>query len=237
MAEAIRAEVPPNALPPATTLTGKSVGKLYAEVEKLWPAIRFVNADGRKLQYTAVVETELGKMEIRLLPDLAPNHVRSFIALAKAGYYDGLLFETREGDALGKDVPRLIAGGSPEGDGNDMGSVGYWLVPEILKPEVAAQRGVKHQPGSVGMRRGLSPDTAGCRFYITLMDAPMLDGEFTIFGQVTRGLEVAERIFAQPVHEGQDLTARFVKPPRIEGVRILAQPLEKGEAKPDNDKR
>jgi peptidyl-prolyl cis-trans isomerase B (cyclophilin B) len=234
LSQAIRPEPLPNALPPAQTITGKSIGKLYTEVEKLWPGIRFQTPDGKPLDYTATIDTELGPIEIRLFPEVAPNHVRSFVALARAGYYDSLFFETREGNALTQDSPRVIAAGSPEGDGNDTGSIGYWLLPEILRPDVAAQRSIRHQPGTVGARRGAQPDSASCRFYIALSEAPLWDGEFTIFGQVTRGLEVAEKIFAQPAHDNPGGAAPFVKPPRIEKVTISSQPLESGGRKPEN---
>ncbi len=207
-------------------MAGKSTGKLFLDVMKRWPEIRFVEANGKKLRYTALIVTDRGEIEIELLPKLAPNHVRSFVALAQAGYYDGLCFESREGDGATQNPVRAIAGGAPLGDGNDMGSVGYWLLPEILKPEEAAKRGVKHQPGTVGARRMEQPDTAGCRFYIALTEAPVWDGDFTIFGRVTRGLELAERIFQLPVREDQVGLLEFVTKPVIRRVTIAVAALE-----------
>src|SRR5262245_3859486 len=69
---------------PETTMAGQSVGKLYTEVLRLWDGIRFVNAAGKRPAYRATLETELGPIEIALLPDIAPNHVRNFIALTRA---------------------------------------------------------------------------------------------------------------------------------------------------------
>ncbi len=227
--KAIRPEPPAFARPPDLTVTGKSTGKLYSEVERLWPTIRFNDERGRKLGYKAIVDTDLGTIEIELLPEVAPNHVRSFVALAKAGYYDGLLFETRTGDPqkVDKDSPRAVAGGSPEGDGNDIGSIGYWLLPEILLPEFAEKQGIKHMPGTVGAVHGFQQlDAAGCRFYISLTDAPQWDGEFTIFGRVTRGLEVAQKIFDEPVKSGEGSPLPFSNPPKIRKVTITMQPLE-----------
>src|SRR5262249_53268160 len=81
-ADATRQEPPPDQRPPDRTMTGKSVGKLYTEVTRIWDSILFTSAGGKRLHYRAVVETALGDFEIDLRPDAAPNHVRSFIALA-----------------------------------------------------------------------------------------------------------------------------------------------------------
>src|SRR5258708_7448269 len=118
--------------PPDTTMTGKSVGKLFTEVTRLWDDIKFVSPNGKPLAYSATVETEMGTIEIALRPDLAPNHVRNFVALARAGYYDGLVFERtihEEGENGNLD---LIEGGCPLGTGDiGYGSIGYWMKPEI----------------------------------------------------------------------------------------------------------
>ncbi len=222
-AKAIRAQPPANALPPHKTLTGKSVGKIFTEVEKLWPEIRFTDGQGRKLQYQARIETDLGVLELELLPEIAPNHVRSFVALAKVGYYDGLRFENRIG-APTTPPPHLIEAGSPEGDGKELASVGYWLNSEI--PMKNDKPAIHHETGVVGAGRGPEPDSDGCRFYISLSAAPALDGEYTIFGRVTRGLDVAQRIFELPVHDAQ-ADAAFLKPPTIRKVTISTQALEK----------
>lgn len=227
--------MPFNGLPPLTTVTGKSVGKLFVEVEKLWPTIRFVDEAGRKLHYVATLDTEFGSIEIELLPDVAPNHVRSFVALAKAGYYDSLFFETRIGNPTDSAAPKAIAGGSPAADGDDLGSIGYWLLPEILLPEAAQQRGIRHRAGAVAAMHGVRQlDADGCRFFICLSEAPSWDGEFTIFGHVKSGLDVAERIFQQPVIDEQGSNAFFQKLPAIRQVTISVTPLENDRGKSDN---
>ena len=195
-AEATRADVPADfQRPPDLTLTGKSVGKLYSDLLALWPTIDLTAPDGKLIPYVASIETDLGAIEITLRADLAPNHVRNFICLAKLGYYDGLVFE-RTVHAKPADHPEqevdVLEGGCPLGTGDiGIGSLGYWL-----KPEYSAET---HDVGAIGAPRGTDPDTACCRFYMTLSKAPFLDGNFTVFGKATSGLDVARRIFSLPV--------------------------------------
>jgi peptidyl-prolyl cis-trans isomerase B (cyclophilin B) len=218
-AEAIRSEPPADwQRPPDLTLTGKSVGKLYTTVVGLWDTIQFTTKTGRPINYTAVLDTELGTIEIALQPKLAPNHVRNFVALARAGYYDGLVFE-RTVHAKSEEQPEVevavLEGGCPLGTGDlGVGSLGYWLKPEFTKEE--------HDVGTVGACHGEEPDTAACPFYITLSKAPFLDGNFTVFGKVTQGLDVARRIFWLPVRNDPEYPEgdRPVKPVVIRKVTI-----------------
>jgi cyclophilin family peptidyl-prolyl cis-trans isomerase len=195
-AEATRQDPPADwQRPPDVTMTGKSVGKMYSDVIKSWDTYRFLNNKGQIITCTATLETEFGPVEIALRPDLAPNHVRNFIALTLLGYYDGLVFE-RTVHAKSEEQPdaevELIEAGCPLGTGDSgIGSIGYWLKPEFNKEP--------HEAGTVGACHGIEPDTAACRFYITLNKAPFLDGNFTVFGKVTKGLEVAKKIFSLPV--------------------------------------
>jgi peptidyl-prolyl cis-trans isomerase B (cyclophilin B) len=208
--------------PPDTTLTGKSVGKLYVEVKNSWEQIRFVSPAGKPLAYWATVDTEMGEIEITLRPDLAPNHVRSFVALAQAGYFDGLVFErtVHENGPDGK--LELIEGGCPVGTGEmGYGSIGYWLKPE-LHPEVP------HEEGTVGASHGEGKDTAACKFYITLSKCPFMDGEYTVFGKVTQGLGIARKILSLPVRDDSEFPDgdRPVKPVVIRKVTIHTKETE-----------
>jgi peptidyl-prolyl cis-trans isomerase B (cyclophilin B) len=205
--------------PPDTTLAGKSTGKLYNEVVRTWDTIRFTTDAGKRLHYRAVLETDAGTIEIALRPDWAPNHVRNFVALAQVGYYDGLLFEriVHEEDDEGKTVVDAVEAGCPLGTGKlGYGSIGYWLRDE-LNPQAV------HEEGTVGACRSFEPDTAACRFYITLGKAPTLDGNFAAFGRVTRGMDVVRTLFQQPVRRDDDdpeLRERPVKPAVIRRVVI-----------------
>ena len=123
------------------------------------------------------IETKNGDMMIELYPDSAPNTVANFKALAGKGYYDGLKFH------------RVIAGFMAQGgdpDGTGMGGPGYKVKAEFNDR--------KHVHGTLAMARSSDPDSAGSQFYICFAPAPHLDGQYTIFGQVTEGLDVLDQI-------------------------------------------
>src|SRR5207253_10615698 len=174
--DAIRQEAPADwQRPPDLTLTGKSVGKLYTQVVGIWDTIRFTSSAGKAIAYRATLDTELGPMMIDLRPDLAPNHVRNFVALALVHYYDGLVFE-RTVHGRSEEEPateiEIIEGGCPVGTGElGLGSIGYWLKSEFNKEPFEA--------GTVAACQSEEPDSAACRFFVTLNKAPFLDGNFT----------------------------------------------------------
>jgi peptidyl-prolyl cis-trans isomerase B (cyclophilin B) len=178
------------------TSTNKSVGKVYNSVVASWDSIKFMKTDGSRIHYSATVETDLGSLEITLDADAAPNHVRSFIALARAGYYDGLTFDRVHHEEVISDTGSAyeeISAGCPLGIGNpSTANVGYWLRPEF-------NTRLTHDAGTVGACRAMEEDTAACKFYISLSKAPYLNGNFTAFGTVTRGLDVARKIYVRPV--------------------------------------
>jgi peptidyl-prolyl cis-trans isomerase B (cyclophilin B) len=215
--------------PPDTTVTGKSVFKLNQEVVHQWETIRFVTEDGKKLAYSATIDTPMGSLDIDLRSDLAPNHVRNFVALARAGYYDGLYFDRIYHDESVEDPMQRfdeIEAGCPLGTGDPgYGGIGYWLNPEFSPSEKAT-----HEEGTVGACRGFDKDSAACRFYITLCKFPNLDGNFTVFGKVRRGLDVARKIFEQPViisPQDSDNSRRPEKPVVIQKVKINTRELDR----------
>jgi cyclophilin family peptidyl-prolyl cis-trans isomerase len=216
--EALRASDDPPAecaQPPDQTSTGKSVFKLLKQIASEWDTISFVSPTGTPLAYKATIQTSAGHIEINLRPELAPNHVRNFVALARAGYYDGLCFdrlvhdESSEGPAVVLDT---VEAGCPLGTGEAGTShLGYWLKPEIVSADKAT-----HEPDTVGACRGGEIDTACCKFYISLTKTPQLDGNFTIFGKVTAGLDTVRRIQSAPVmDEDQDKASRRPKAPIV----------------------
>ena len=209
------------------TITGKSVGKLYEDVKNRWDNSRLINEYGTKLiTYRAALETDLGTIDVMLRPDWAPNHVRNFIALTNASYYDGLLFERihkEQSEVLPNERLELVEAGCPKGDGSTgSGSIGYWL-----KPEFNAK--ATHEIGTLGAIHEQEADTAATRFYITLGKAPLLDGNFTAFGQVTQGLDIARRIFEQPA-QPEEATGtgnyRPLKPITIRKVTLFTTEID-----------
>lgn len=202
--EATRAE-PPDGWhrPPDQTLSGKPTGRLYTEVVRTWDSIPLRTAAGQQLDYRAVLETELGNIEIALRSDLAPNHVRNFVALARVGFFDNLVFQRTVREKVeGHPDVELIEGGCPLGTGESgHGSIGYWLNHEITEEP--------QEPGTVGMCHSADdPDTASCRFYILLSKTPVLEGQYTVFGKVVSGLDVARKIHAGPVHNNPQYPER-----------------------------
>ena len=126
----------------------------------------------------AVVTMEKGgEVRIDFFPEDAPKTVENFVTLANKGFYDGLTFHRVQPGAL-------VHGGDPKGDGS--GGPGYSIKAEFNKQ--------KHVRGSVAMARLVGPDTAGSQFYITLGSAPELDGQYTVFGKVTSGMDVVDKI-------------------------------------------
>jgi cyclophilin family peptidyl-prolyl cis-trans isomerase len=222
-AEAIRSADDPPAesnRPPDTTLGGKAVFPLYQQVQKEWDTIRFTTPAGKKITWTATLETDKGTIEIIFFPEQAPNHVRNFLALCRVGYFEGLCFERVHVEEVVEGTKlESLEFGCPEGTGDaGTGSIGYWLKPEFNK--------LPHEEGTLGALRGNEEDTAACRCYITLSKAPFLDGKFTVFGKVTKGLDVARIIFEEPVlsEDAQRPGSRRVaKPVKIRKVSLQQQ--------------
>jgi cyclophilin family peptidyl-prolyl cis-trans isomerase len=126
----------------------------------------------------AVISMEKGgEFRIDFYAEDAPKTVENFVTLAKKGFYDGLTFHRVQPGVL-------VHGGDPRGDGS--GGPGYTIKAEFNKQ--------KHVRGSVAMARLVSPDSAGSQFYIMLAGAGELDGQYAVFGKVTSGMEVVDRI-------------------------------------------
>jgi cyclophilin family peptidyl-prolyl cis-trans isomerase len=193
--KAVTDEIGPDQLPPPDrTIAGRATAALREEVERLWPTIRLTDSAGKLLAVKVLLETDAGPIEIALRPDLAPNHVRNFIALVRAGYYDGLRFDrivqqqAEAPDGTRSEI-RLVRFGCPVGTGDPgIGHIGYRLRSEFSD--------VKHEAGTVGFTRDADPSSAGTRLYITLGPTPVLDGNYTVIGKVTSGLDVVEKIAA-----------------------------------------
>jgi peptidyl-prolyl cis-trans isomerase A (cyclophilin A) len=128
----------------------------------------------------AVIDTSMGRIVIELYKHEAPRTVEHFIALARKGFYDGLIFH--------RVIPGfMIQGGDPTGTGR--GGPGYMFDDEISTT-------LRHDgPGIVSMANA-GPNTNGSQFFITLAATPWLNGKHTIFGRVLEGQVIIERIAA-----------------------------------------
>ena len=159
---------------------------------------------------SATVKTDDGTFVIVLRPDLAPRHVAHFVKVARAGGYDGTVFHRivprgmiQGGDPLSKDPKKKALYGT--------GGLG------LLKAEFSEAPMVRGAVAAV--LRPSSRDSAGSQFFICLSDQASLTGKFTIFGEVTSGMEIADAIGARPV-AGDRATERIV----IRSVTIDAAP-------------
>jgi cyclophilin family peptidyl-prolyl cis-trans isomerase len=149
----------------------------------------------------ATLHTSEGPIEIELYPSEAPKTVDNFTKLAGDGFYDGLVFHRVIPDFM-------IQGGCPRGDGT--GGPGYQFEDEFNEHRV--------ERGALAMANS-GPDTNGSQFFIVTTDsAPWLDGKHTVFGKVTSGQDVAERISLVE----RDPHDRPREPVVIERVEIVA---------------
>ena len=148
----------------------------------------------------AVVNTNLGNIQFELLSDIAPETVRSFIKLAKSGFYDGTLFH--------RVIPKfMIQGGDPNTKEADKSTWGTGGPGYNIKAEFSSR---SHLRGIVSMARSSDPDSAGSQFFIVTGDSTFLDREYTVFGQVADGMEVADKIVNLP-RDGNDCPLQEAK--------------------------
>ena len=136
----------------------------------------------------AVIETKHGEIEIKFLPDIAPNHVKNFVDVAKNGLYDGTIFH--------RVIPGfMIQGGDPNTKGPNTGAYGMGGPGHSVKAEF---NNTSHKRGIVSMARSMDPDSAGSQFFIVVKDSLFLDKQYTVFGEVIKGMEVADKIVNLP---------------------------------------
>ena len=140
----------------------------------------------------AVIKTKFGDIEIKFYPDVAPKHVENFIKLAKSGFYNGTIFH--------RVIPGfMIQGGDPN-------------TKDTLKKDIYGQGGpghaikaefsdIPHKRGIVSMARATDPDSAGSQFFIVVEDSRFLDRKYSVFGEVTKGIGVADKIVNLPRDE------------------------------------
>lgn len=125
---------------------------------------------------------------IRFFPQDAPGHVENFKKLARQGFYDDTTFH--------RVIPGfMIQGGDPNTKDDDRSNDGFGGPGYNIPAEF---NGISHRRGIVSMARSQDPNSAGSQFFIVVSDSTYLDRQYTVFGQVISGLEVADRIVSQP---------------------------------------
>ena len=138
----------------------------------------------------AVIDTKFGEIEIELLPDKAPGHVKNFIDLARKGFYDGTTFH--------RVIPGfMIQGGCPNTKDaksskatHGTGGPGHTIKAEF--------NDTSHKRGIVSMARANDPNSASSQFFIVVKDSPFLDNQYSAFGEVVSGMDVADKIASVP---------------------------------------
>jgi peptidylprolyl isomerase len=129
-------------------------------------------------QNTVYLDTKDGRITILLRPDLAPKHVAQIKALTKRGFYNGIVFH------------RVIEGfmaqtGDPTGTGTGKSDL----------PNIPAEFSkAPFKRGTLGMARSQDPNSANSQFFICLADSSFLDGQYTVFGEVTSGMDIVDKI-------------------------------------------
>ena len=152
------------------------------------------------------IETDFGTIEIAFFPDKAPKHVEAIKKLANQGFYNGTLFH--------RVIPGfMIQGGDPlsKQPNRDLHGTGG---PDFNIP--AEFNDISHKRGICSMARSQHKDSAGSQFFICVANVPYLDGQYTVWGEVISGMDVADKIVALD----RDYNDNPIKPAKMNKVYI-----------------
>lgn len=148
----------------------------------------------KKMDYEYVITVThggkpMGEIEIKLMPDVAPKHVANFDSLVSVKSFDGTAFHRvipgfmiQGGDPNSKDKPKSTWG---------MGDPSQTRVPAEFSK-------LSHKRGIISAARSNDPNSASSQFFICVKDSPFLDGQYTVYGEVTKGMEIADAIVNVP---------------------------------------
>ena len=151
-----------------------------------------------------IIDTNLGKISFKLLPEIAPETVRNFEKLARDGFYNGTLFH--------RVIPGfMIQGGDPNTKTPNKSSWGMGGPGYTIKAEFNSR---SHLRGIVSMARAQDPDSAGSQFFIVTSDSTFLDRQYTVFGEVLEGMDVADKI-VNLERDGNDCPLKEAKMLRV----------------------
>jgi len=155
--------------------------------------------------YTAELQTNKGPIRLTFYPEVAPGHVKNFLALARIGFYNGVTFHR-----IIKGF--MIQGGDPDGTGG--GGPGYKIPQEF--------NSTPHEPGTLSMARTSDPNSAGSQFFICLEAQPSLNNQYTVFGKVAdpESLDTVKKIGGVQTDRGDRPLDKVV----IEKVTVTEQP-------------
>jgi peptidyl-prolyl cis-trans isomerase B (cyclophilin B) len=145
------------------------------------------DVDFKGVKVTWKLETNVGNISIRLMPDVAPKHVTSTVYLTRLGFYDDVPFH--------RVIPGFMAqGGDPTGRGT--GGPGYQYAGEF-DPKL------KHDKGGLLSMANAGPNTDGSQFFLTFVATPWLDGKHTIFGEIVSGMDTLKKLEEKGTQGGQ----------------------------------
>ena len=173
---------------PAAKSNGAEMNKILSatEIQALIEKVKAAPVTEVAEDEVAVIETDFGRIVLEFFPKVAPGHCSNFKRLANAGFYDGVKFHRvlagfviQGGDILTRDA-------NPQNDGT--GNPGYSIPAEF--------NNIPHDRGILSMARSGHPDSGGSQFFICVAPAHQLNGQYTVFGRVIEGMEVADKIVA-----------------------------------------
>lgn len=162
----------------------------------------------------AVLQTNHGRIVLGFLPDKAPGHVENFKKLSRDGFYNGLKFH--------RVIPGfMIQGGCPNTRDGAVGMPGTGGPGYQIKAEF---NDTPHERGILSAARSSDPNSAGSQFFLMVNKYPSLDGQYSVYGYVIEGMEVADAIVALP--RDRNDKPHDSNPAKIESVTITTWPLE-----------
>ncbi len=169
----------------STTETSATTGTDTAGTTSTTAQTDAASQENKSMGKIAELHTTAGEIDIRFFPDSAPNHVKNFIDLAEKGFYNGTKFH--------RVIPGfMIQGGDPNSkDDNAKHTWGTGGSGTNVKAEFNPR---SHKRGIVSMARSQSPDSASSQFFIVVKDSDFLDNNYTVFGEVVKGMDVADKI-------------------------------------------
>ena len=171
---------------PAAKSNGAEMNKILSatEIQALIEKVKAAPVTEVAEDEVAVIETDFGRIVLEFFPKVAPGHCSNFKRLANAGFYNGVKFHRvlagfviQGGDILTRDA-------NPQNDGT--GNPGYSIPAEF--------NNIPHDRGILSMARSGHPDSGGSQFFICVAPAHQLNGQYTVFGRVIEGMEVADKI-------------------------------------------